>query len=374
MKKKLIDLIIILPFMLSIFTISVLNEIKPAKDNSFIENRTLAKKPDFSLKDFKEYTVSYEKFYSDQFVKREDLLTVYTQLQINLNKSSIQNVYMNNGWLLGKVDNFSEKDLDTKAQSVVDINENLYNKTISYFSVPHKGSALSHLYPKYDTSITKHLENKNYLLNKLNSNNISAYNLDEIIKSKFSESELESMYYKTDHHWNAFGAYAVMQEILNKLNIPFDDSLYKITETSNKKFLGSYNRKLGSLFSKDEVLSYINPNNTTNIKMFAYVNGEKKQVNPKSYLSTQRDKGEVSYGGFYQGDLPYLKVVNKNSTTDRKILIIRDSYQAPTTLMFSSVFREVEIIDDRHIATINKTLDELIKESDATDIIYFKYL
>lgn len=374
MKKKINDLIIIVPFMLSIFTVSVLNELKPAKATSFIENRNLAQKPDFSIKNFKEFATSYEKFYSDQFIERENLLTTYTQIQINLNKSSVQNVYMNNDWLLGKVDNFSKKALDTKVQDIVTLNKNLGDKTISYFSVPHKGSALLHLYPDYDTSVINHLDNKNYLISELNSNNIAAYNLDEIIKSKFEEVELESMYYKTDHHWNAFGAYAVTQEIFNKLNIPFNDYLYEIIETNNKKFLGSYNRKLGSLFSKDETLSYIKPTNTENIKAFAYVNGTKKEVSPNSYLNTQRDLEEVSYGGFYQGDLPYLKITNENSITDRKVLIIRDSYQAPTTLMFSSVFKEVEIIDDRHISTINKTLEQLIKESDATDIIYFKYL
>lgn len=374
MREKLNNYILIVPFLFIIFFFAICNELNADKETSFIENRNLAQEPDFSIKNIKDFTTSYEKYYSDQFIGREKLLTAYINLQTKLNKSVVQNVYIKNDWLLGKIDVFSKESLDSKIDNILTLNKNIPDKKIHYFSVPHKASALSHLYPKYDTTVKDHLANKDYLISQLNKNGIPAYNMDNIHNSKFTTDELESMYYKTDHHWNAFGAYSVTKEILNILDITIDDSMYNIEETNNKNFLGSYNRKLGSLFSKKETLSYIVPNNTNDFSLYAYKNGALQEVNPKYYLCSQRDLEEVSYGGFYQGDLPYLKIVNENSLTDRKIVIVRDSYQAPTTLLFSSIFREVEIVDDRHISSINKTLEDIIKDSEATDVIFFKYL
>lgn len=372
MKQKTNNLIITLPFVFTIFAIGIINEIKLPNTTSFIENRSLEQKPKFDKNNIKEYTIAYEKFYSDQFIGRETLIKIYNQVQQNLNKSIIQNVYIEDDWLLGKMDFFNNSYLDNKVNTVVELQTE--GKKITYFSVPHKGSSLSHLYPKYDTSVADHLENKKYFISELNNKGIDAYMLDDFLKSKYTESELESFYYKTDHHWNALGAYEVTKEILNRLNIDFDDNLYTVIRNTDKEFLGSYNRKLGSLFSKDEELTFIKPTNVENIKMFTYKTNSIIEVNPNDYICRLRDNDEISYGGYYQGDLAYLKVTNEDSITDRKILIVRDSYQAPTTLIFSSVFREVEIIDDRYLSTINKTLDQLIKESNATDVIFFKYL
>ena len=374
MRKKINDYILTASFMTIIFSVGICNELSEKKDTSFIENRSLAQKPEFSIENIKDFTVNYEKYYSDQFLMREDFLKAYTALQLKLKKSVIQDIYVNNDWLLGKVDALSNKSLDSKINSVVSLKKNFTDKNFYYFSVPHKASALSHLYPEYDTSVEKHLDNENYLISNLNKNGISAYSMDSFFKSKFSKEELESMYYKTDHHWNAFGAYEATKEILSTLNIPFDESLYDIIEVNNKSIIGSYNRKLGSLFSKKETLSYIVPPNISNLNIFAYVNNTLQKVNTNTYLSSQRNLEEVSYGGFYHSDLPYMKIVNNESLTDNKILIIRDSYQAPTTSLFASIFKEVEIVDDRHTAKINKTLDDIIKESNADTIIYLKYL
>ncbi len=57
---------------------------------------------------------------------------------------------------------------------------------------------------------------------------------------------------------------------------------------------------------------------------------------------------------------------------NKKILIFRDSYQAPTTLLFADMFKEVEIADPRNINSIYKTYKEIIEESNA-DIVMFMY-
>ena len=63
---------------------------------------------------------------------------------------------------------------------------------------------------------------------------------------------------------------------------------------------------------------------------------------------------------------------SKNPYGDKKILIFRDSYQAPTTWLFADLFSEVEIVDPRNIDKIDKTYEEIIKDSNS-DIVMFMY-
>ena len=67
-----------------------------------------------------------------------------------------------------------------------------------------------------------------------------------------------------------------------------------------------------------------------------------------------------------------LVIKNKKGLVNKKILIFRDSYQAPTTWLFADLFKEVEIIDPRNIEKINKTYKEMILESNP-NIVMFMY-
>ena len=57
---------------------------------------------------------------------------------------------------------------------------------------------------------------------------------------------------------------------------------------------------------------------------------------------------------------------------DKKILIFRDSYQAPNTWLFADLFKEVEIADPRNIDKIDKTYKQIIEDSNS-DIVMFMY-
>lgn len=59
------------------------------------------------------------------------------------------------------------------------------------------------------------------------------------------------------------------------------------------------------------------------------------------------------YGGTYTNDIPLYKIINKNASINKWLLIVRDSYQAPTTLLFADLFNQVEILGPRNDIDIN---------------------
>ena len=67
-----------------------------------------------------------------------------------------------------------------------------------------------------------------------------------------------------------------------------------------------------------------------------------------------------------------LKIRNKDALNDKKILIIRDSYQAPTSWMFADVFSEVQLVDPRYTEKLDLSIKEIIEDSD-DDMVMFMY-
>ena len=96
-----------------------------------------------------------------------------------------------------------------------------------------------------------------------------------------------------------------------------------------------------------------------------YYDLNNKEINEDKIIASDKNKNEITYGGGYTNDYPYYKVVNKNAITDKKILIIKDSFEAPLTWLFSDVFEEVEIVDLRHI---DLSIDEILDKS-KSDIV-----
>ena len=67
-----------------------------------------------------------------------------------------------------------------------------------------------------------------------------------------------------------------------------------------------------------------------------------------------------------------LKIRNEDALSDKKILIIRDSYQAPTSWLFADIFSEVQLVDPRYIDKLDISIDDIIRDSKA-DLVMFMY-
>ena len=121
----------------------------------------------------------------------------------------------------------------------------------------------------------------------------------------------------------------------------------------NKNFLNRLN------YSSGEILN-------SNIKKII--------ISEKNIMATLRKKDSWDYGGAYMRgtNCNILKIRNKNSLSDKKVLVFRDSYQAPMTWLLADVFKEVEIIDPRYIENIDMTYEDMIVNS-KSDIVMFMY-
>ena len=139
-KKKAI--IIIIPFMLTIYSVFMLNFLSQDRESSEAENRALQQKPTWDNVVSKYYGQVYEKYYTDQFVFRDNILKLYTEQQLNINKSKVNGYYIDeDGWVLEEpIIDIDENHMNYLSNIINSYSENLANKNkeVYYVSAPHK--------------------------------------------------------------------------------------------------------------------------------------------------------------------------------------------------------------------------------------------
>ena len=139
-KKKAI--IIIIPFMLTIYSVFMLNFLSQDRESSEAENRASQQKPTWDNVVSKDYGQVYEKYYTDQFVFRDNILKLYTEQQLNINKSKVNGYYIDeDGWVLEEpIIDIDENHMNYLSNIINSYSENLANKNkeVYYVSAPHK--------------------------------------------------------------------------------------------------------------------------------------------------------------------------------------------------------------------------------------------
>ncbi|MDB8791082.1 hypothetical protein PN398_10115 [Romboutsia sp. 1001216sp1] len=371
---------IIIPFLSIVFGFFILNIITPEKKYSIAENRNLDKKP--TLKDIedREFASKFESYYNDQFVLRDEMISINKRSEVKLNKTKVGNYYLvEDNWILGMFPKLlSEKQLDDYSNAINELSEISYSlgKDVYYTMMPHKTNILKHLYPKYVDNTENIDINKSEFRSRLESDIVTYIDMDEYMLSNFRQDELEKLYFKTDHHWTSIGAFENFKMMASRMELGLSqDELdkhfdrYKTTTVKNKNFIGSYNQNLDMLVEEEEYINYAYIDNT----QYTYeINGKKKKE--EEVIATSRNDKEWDYGGAYirGAQTNILNIKNEDALVDKKILIFRDSYQAPTTWLFADLFSEVEIADPRNIDKIDKTYKEIIEESNS-DIVMFMY-
>lgn len=373
---------IIIPFLIIIFTFFVFNIAFPDKEYSKVENRTLSKRPSLEKVDGEKFSKEYEDYYNDQFVFRDFLIGVNTVTDYILNKTEVGNYYVvEDNWILGKFPNvFNENRLNRYSNAINKLANvgKSEGKDVYFAMTPHKTNVLKHLYPKYveTSSIDKNIKG---FEDKLNKEVVNYIEMDDYMADKFSKKELESIYFKTDHHWNGKGTFEGFKRIIEDMDLDISSEnlkniFNKYTEVTvnSKKFKGSYNKNICMVVREKEYPDYftIKENKNNNVEYF--LNGEK--VKEEDVIATSRYEKEWDYGGAYSrgAQMNILKIKNEDAFSNKKILVIRDSMQGATTWLFRDFFKETELVDPRNIANIKKSYTEIIKESEA-DIVLFMF-
>ena len=176
----------------------------------------------------------------------------------------------------------------------------------------------------------------------------------------------EYIYFRTDHHWTALGAYYAYTCFAGAKGIaPVSLDCYE--QKSFDGFLGSFYSSSGQSpalgKTPDTVIAYMPFSNAQ--MHFTQTDGQTISWPVISDVSSYNANGK--YLAFIAGDQPYEIIENADIPEGESCLVIKESYGNAFVPFLIPHYKTVHVIDPRHF---NKTLSEFLAENPVDDIIF----
>lgn len=179
------------------------------------------------------------------------------------------------------------------------------------------------------------------------------------------EHNSEYLYFRTDHHWTAQGAYYVYRNFCEAKGwTPNELSSFDTMEFS--PFLGTYYTKLNKpadMEAKpDTVTAYI-PHGTNSM---TYQDTEGKEYDWNVIRDVSKRSSGSGYATFIAGDNPMAVIENPNITDGSSCLVLKESYANCFVPFLVDHYQKIYVVDFRY-AKVN-VLD-FVREKQIRDLI-----
>lgn len=197
-----------------------------------------------------------------------------------------------------------------------------------------------------------------------------AVNLYDALKQKRNEY----IYFRTDHHWTALGAYYSYCEFAKAKGItPMPLESYSKYEFSG--FLGTFysgSKKLPQLAQNPDTVYAYGPANTNILSLYTK---EGYWYNSSIISDMTNVSASNKYMTFIKGDQPLSKIDNPALADGSVCILIKESYGNSFVPFLVPHYQTVYIVDYRHIFKFDaRGLTELQAQSGAQDVIFLNNL
>ncbi len=365
---KNINIILTIIFGLVIFTPLILSILQKDKATSQIEKRNLAPLPQLpkNISELIAFPSKFNTYYADHFGLRELFTKAYFKISNKLNgKSSSDDVTIGkDGWMflgsikpgytgygdpMGDVTNinlYSDEELKEFAQSLTKIKNWLHKQNIEYVYIiaPNKHTIYFDKLPDY---ISK--KNKYSAVEQLTSylKTHTDITIIDIKEALFKAKKAQQLYYKTDTHWNYYGANIAQFEIMKVIEQKFPGKISAILHPSNQFTISKRSGGDLALFA-----------NITNLS----------EDDPRPIFADNCSKGDILTT---KNDVKPFSTTCSNKQLNA--LIFRDSYFVALQPYFSRKFKKATFISERiNIQSLKKyitiekpniVIDEIIERT-----------
>jgi hypothetical protein len=336
----------------------------PKQDFSEDENRVLESTPKITVQGIEDgsFMKSIENYVGDHFMFRKNFVTLNTSVQLLCGKRDLGSNYSHTpaegGVYFGDKNHIYEVLLPNKtdvfSRNVEAITRFAEEIKIPFYFMPVPSGAQEQQ-ENLPFSAPSHNQREEFdAIKSKEKGNIKVIDLFDTLNIKTGND----YYYKTDHHWNTYGAYEGYKALVEQMNIspaPKEDFEFKPIK---EPFYGTLYSK--AVYDKQEPDTVYLPY----YKKQAVVTqqtGKKKWEGLfwKEYF-TKKDKYSSFLGGNHSVDV----VKNEDVKNNKKLLIIKDSYANSMIPFLATDFSEIHIIDLRYY---NQNIYEYVKDNKITD-------
>ena len=349
-KKNAIRTVVFLCAILLVFFVADLLQ----KDVVFSEseNRILASRPKLSKDALLDgsYMEEYETYVNDQFVGRENWITIKTGMDMLLQKKKINGVYLGkDDYLIERhgAEEFDGYKIRKRMESLQKI-ISVYPQT-RVMLVPTADNILTDKLPAFAP-----FYDQQEFLEQVKTMVGQKHVID--VYDALKEHSSEPIYYRTDHHWTTLGAYYGYREFSKAYKLPARNYLSKERVVVTEDFLGTLHSKV-NMPMKEETIEMFP---ATLDKRYTITYDGTKQTD--SFYTESYLEGKNKYG-YFLDDNHGLVEIERESFSKRELFIIKDSYANSLIPLLAHHYKKIYVVDLRYF---NGKLLEFMEECNTT--------
>lgn len=350
MSDKIKNLSLIILFIIVIIGGFFINIILKDEKISVSERRKLTQFPTVSvsyimngsfMEQFNDYTV-------DQFMLRDKVRSIKTFTEFNVfGKKDNNDLYVLNDSIYKIENEIKTEEIKKSINKFNSIYEKYLTGMNVYFSlIPDKVHYIDNdFYPSIDYNEIQRIVKENLKYMKY----IDIY-----------DSLDENSYYNTDTHWRQ----EKLDKVVNKISVEMGFDKYLSNNYWENKFSNFYGVYYGQLAAdlKPDFIKYYTNDIIQNSKVYNYETDKYSNVYDMTKLNSM-DKYDI----FLSGATPLLRIENPNCTTEKKLIVFRDSYGSSLIPLFIEAYEEIIVIDIRYISS--ELLENYVEFSDQ-DVLF----
>ena len=317
----------------------------PKKDFSPSEKRYLEKTPEVSVEKIfsGEFEKSFENYISDHTAGRNFWVGFNAYFCKAMGNNAPKGVYygkddylindpaeMNNfARNIGFLEEFAE---DVKART---------NTPVTVAVAPSTGYVCADKLPKFHFTYQDETA-----FNQMHATFKTAAfaDLRDCLKKSYDEGH--QVFYRTDHHWTAYGAYSAYQALGDALGYkPYAENTY--TKTLYPGFYGTtYSTSGFWKIPSDTIEVWDNPANDKSVSV-KITDGDKVIEQPEMFFYDHLNEDD-KYPVYLDGNHPYTVIKNTKADSSKKLMVIKDSFAHSLVPFLADHYSEIIMIDLRY--------------------------
>ena len=287
-------------------------------DISETENRRLAKLPKVTAEKLYNGDTSKElgTYITDHFMGRSKWISAKTALQTELSESIVNGVYVGEKRLLD-VDASHRAPISANADIFSRYEEN-YDGTVYFAAIPASSGVYGDTLPAYiDNRSDSQQITAFYDFLDSDIRKIDACNILKMLRDNY-------IYYRNDTKWTSYGAYCVYKTVVQKLGFqPISFDKYAIEHVTDEFRGNLYNRTLSKKADADIIDIYEYPEGAEVLSCVC-TRADGSKFEGSLYDRSKLDSSDM-YSMYLGEAVPFMKI-NTSANTDKKLLVIKDSY------------------------------------------------
>lgn len=360
-KKSWQPYVTIIVFCLLIFGFTAATILSPSMGFSETENRVLAEMPEVKIDTILsgDFEADYEEYLTDQFVMRNQWISLKTSVERLLLKRESKDIYFaKDDYLIEKhtgsyETQMAQRNIVALTEFAQQYEEQFGQSHLSILIVPNAVDILSDKLPPFAES---------------GGGNEYLEQISEILPegiwfdgaSVLREHMDEEIYYRTDHHWKTLAAFYVYQAWAERQGYIVPELTDYEIQTVTDCFEGTIQSKLGIETASDTIELFFP------LTEPAYtVYRESTEITENSLYNYAALDTKDKYAVFLGGNEAFLRI-RTAAPNERKILVIKDSYANCFIPFMLGEFQEIDVLDLRYT---NQRLSGILAEGGYTDIL-----